>query len=135
MAFKQAPIDQILGIDAIQEALWNAEGDVKEASIKLQCSPSAIYRHLEDFEESAKIRKKAKAYFVKQKVEQREKLLYSWQEQKKNAPVSFASIKYYLDTHGQEEGWGKKEDFTDEEVAVLRKLVENKIGPPPLPKE
>jgi hypothetical protein len=110
-------IDDILGHEAIQKALWDSAGSVKEAALKLQCDQSALYRYLDKYPESKEIRDEAKKHFKRSKVEEREKLLYALQEQKKNAPVSFAAIKYYLDTHGQEEGWGKITEQANEEQA------------------
>jgi hypothetical protein len=133
--YKPPLIEEIHSHEAIQKALWDGEGDVKAASVILGCAQSTLYDYMDRTPESKAVKDEAKKHFRRAKVEEREKLLYAWQEQKKNAPVSFSAIKYYLDTHGKEEGWGKVDNLTDEEVVVLRKLLQNEIGPPDRPKE
>ena len=115
--YKPPLLEEIHGHEAIQKALWDSEGDIEGAARILQCGKSSIYDYMDRIPESKEVKEAAKKHFRRAKVETREKLLYAWNEQKKNAPVSFASIKYYLDTHGQEEGWGKNTDQPNEEQA------------------
>ena len=115
--YKPPLIEEIHGHEAIQKALWDCEGDIQATSAKLGCGARCIYHYIDRMPEAKQIRDEAKKHFKRAKVEEREKLLYALQEQKKNAPVSFAAIKYYLDTHGQEEGWGKITEQANEEQA------------------
>lgn len=116
MVYKQPNFESIYGKEAIYDALWEQEGEVKAAALKLQCSRNGLYSYLDENPEANEFRKKAKKYFRMGRVEDCEKLLIERQEQRKSLPTSFAAIKYYLDTHGKEEGWGNEEDESQSKV-------------------
>jgi hypothetical protein len=103
--------------EELQKALWDSDGDVEAASVIIGCTPKTLYSYMQDFPEAREVRNEAKAHAKRLKVERREKLLDQRAEQNKNLPVSFAALKYYLDTHGQEEGWGKITEQANEEQA------------------
>lgn len=124
MAYNPPTIEQIFGHEEIQKAIWDCEGDMKAVSIKLGCALSALYNYIDIHPEAADLRKKAKLFARKAKLEDYEKVLDERINQKKSLSTSFAAIRYYLEAHGKEEGWGQDSSL-DEASLKERELQED----------
>jgi DNA-binding transcriptional MerR regulator len=125
MRYIPPTIEDIYGNEEIQKHLWEQEGDVKAAALKIGCSTSALYDYLDLNPEAKELRNRARKHFKRQKVAEYENVLNERILQRKQLATSFAAIKYYLDTHGKEEGWGQeisekdKHEFDGELSKVL----------------
>lgn len=107
--FRHPSLDEIHGHEYLQKTLWDCEGHVEQAAAKIGCAYSALYNYLDVFPEAKELRKQAKLYFRKKRIEKLEDKFMEIDSKKNTLPASLPAIKYYLDTHGREEGWGQLE--------------------------